>query len=237
MVHTEDGRTELSQASLANWTAKVCGLLRDELGADAGDVVTVALPAGWQTAPILLGAWWAGLTVTAEDAPDAVAAFVSPGADASAEEVFVVSGHPLGAPSTQVAGHQRDFTTAALPQSDRLGPLTDPAGDVAAIVAANRLIGVAALTDAAGRTAQALRSHTPAGANRPVLMSVVEWSLPDGVAATLVATLLAGGTLIQCPPSWEPSRIAAIARSEHAVATLGVDIDGLPDLGHEGISG
>ncbi len=153
VVHTEDGRTELSQASLANWTAKVCGLLRDELGAVAGDVVTVMLPAGWQTAPILLGAWWAGLTVTAEDDPNAIAAFVTPGGDASAEEVFVVSGHPLGAASTQVASHQRDFTTAVLPQSDRLGPLTDPAGDVAAIAAANRLIGGTALTDAAVRAA------------------------------------------------------------------------------------
>ncbi len=61
-------------------------------------------------------------------------------------------------------------------------------------------------------------------------MSVVEWSLPDGIAATLLATLLAGGTLVQCPPSWDPARIGAIARSEHAVAGRGVGLDGLPEL-------
>ena len=69
-------RTELSTASLANWSAKVAGLLVDELGVGPGELVYVGVGAGWQTAPILLGSWWAGLTVTDLDLPEAVAAFV-----------------------------------------------------------------------------------------------------------------------------------------------------------------
>lgn len=230
VVHTADGRTELSGATLSNWTAKVCGLLRDELGAVPGDAVSVMLPPGWQTAPILLGAWWAGLTVTAGDDAGAIAAFVGQGRDAAADEVFVVSGHPLGAPSAVVADHQRDFTGAVLPQSDRLGALADPGGEVAAVAAHDRQVSVAALADAADRAAQALRSLTPDAAPRPVLVSVADWSLPDGVAATLLATLIAGGTLVQFPPSWEADRIAAIGRSEHATASLGIILDGLPAL-------
>ena len=63
-TYTAGFRTELSTASLANWSAKVAGLLLDELGAAPGDVVFVGVGAGWQSAPILLGTWWAGLTVT-----------------------------------------------------------------------------------------------------------------------------------------------------------------------------
>jgi uncharacterized protein (TIGR03089 family) len=229
VVYTDDGRTELSGASLGNWTAKVAGLLRDELGAAPGEVVAVRLPTGWQTAPVLLGAWWCGLVVTGSDEPDAVAAFVVPGADAAADEVFVVSGHPLGAPSTQVAAHQRDFTTAVLGQADRLGGMSATAGDIVAVSAGGSAVSGADLLAAAQRSAEALRAA--AAAARPVLLSVVDWSLPDGIAATLLATLAAGGTLVQCPPAWDPGRLAATARSERATATLGVAVAGLPTLG------
>src|ERR1700712_2809940 len=122
-TYTSGFRTELSTASLANWSAKVAGLLLDELGCRTGDLVYVGVGAGWQTAPILLGAWWAGLTVTDQDLPEAVAAFVPDGADpglGAADEVFVVSGHPLGAPSQAVAPHQRDFTTVVLRPAGRV---------------------------------------------------------------------------------------------------------------------
>lgn len=297
VVYTDDGRTELSGATLANWTAKVAGLLGDELGAVAGDVATVRLPAGWQTAPILLGAWWRGMTVTDTDGPSAIAAFVPDGADAAADEVLVVSGHPLGAPSTRVAAHQRDFTTAALPQADRLGAIDDPDGRVPVIQTAGTAITAAELLDLVRRAASELTaasadapaaagtlsgggaaaagpaassgagassgggapsnaspspippvaipptaadppaaatSSTRAGSRRPVLLSVVDWSLPHGVAATLLATLVAGGTLVQCPASWDTDRLNATARSEHATATVGVVLDGLPALQPDG---
>ncbi|MEV8511292.1 TIGR03089 family protein [Dactylosporangium sp. NPDC051484] len=56
-------RTELSGATLANWVSKTANLLVDGCGLGPGDVAAVRLPAHWQTAAILLGAWTAGLSV------------------------------------------------------------------------------------------------------------------------------------------------------------------------------
>lgn len=65
-------RIELSAATLANWAAKTGNLLRDELGAGPGARVAVLLPAHWQTAAVLFGAWWIGAEVLLGDAaPDA----------------------------------------------------------------------------------------------------------------------------------------------------------------------
>src|ERR1700712_2512780 len=176
-TYTGGFRTELSTASLANWSAKVAGLLVDELGVGPGDLVYVGVGAGWQTAPILLGSWWAGLTVTDLDLPEAVAAFVPDGAPAAiglADEVFVVSGHPLGAPSQSVAAHQRDFTTAVLPQADRFAP-RGAAAPVAALTATGEHT-VADLLAAAAAMA------LPVGSR---LFSIRPWTVPDGIVATL----------------------------------------------------
>ncbi|WP_432831571.1 TIGR03089 family protein [Dactylosporangium sp. CA-092794] len=54
-------RTELSAATMANWVSKTANLLVDGCGLGPGDVAAVRLPAHWQTAAILLGAWTAGL--------------------------------------------------------------------------------------------------------------------------------------------------------------------------------
>lgn len=229
-------RTELSTRSLTNWTAKVCGLLIDEIGAGPGDLVCVRTPAGWQTAPILLGAWWAGLGVTSDDDPEAVAAFVPPGTDASADEVFVASGHPLGAPSTTLGAHQRDFTTATLPQSDRLPSAAAVGVSGLGVTGSGGAVTVGELLAAA----RAVGAELGGG----VLLSAQDWRLPDGVAGTLLAALAADACLVQCPtpagPSTPPdpdgpsgaaaARLARIATDEKATATAGVDIPGLPRL-------
>ena len=72
-------RIELSAVTLGNWAAKTANLLRDELGAGPGSRVAVLLPAHWQTAGVLLGAWWAGAEVVLDDDPDAELAFVPAG--------------------------------------------------------------------------------------------------------------------------------------------------------------
>lgn len=238
--HTAEGaRTELSGASLANWTAKVAGLLRDDVGLAPGDVVSVPARAGWQVAPVLLGCWWAGLCVTGDHDAAAVA-FVDQGADADADEVFVLSGHPLGAPATDVADHQRDFTTAALPQSDRLGsPATSGEKWDAArvsgrpVTAARLMLAAAAIGDQLGgegiRATGGSGAEPPDGSDpgRPVLLSTVPWTVPDGVARTLLAALAAGGSLVQCPTGWPADTAAKIARVERATAAIGVDIPGM----------
>ncbi|WP_051267137.1 TIGR03089 family protein [Nakamurella lactea] len=218
VVHTDLGRTELSTASLANWSAKVAGLLTDELGVVPGDTVVVRLGAGWQTVPVLLGSWWAGAVLTDVDDPGAAAAFVAdlPGADAAADEVFVVSGHPLGAPATNVLAHQRDFTGAVLGQADRFGkpPAVDDAAP--ALFAAGTRWSVAELMTTATQAAEQF------GAGARVLSSAA-WSLPDPVLPLVLGALAAEGSLVQlvgdfdeaareriraderCTVSWPPS--------------------------------
>ena len=56
-------RIELSGVTLANWAAKTGNLLRDELAAGPSSRVAVLLPAHWQTAAVLFGAWWIGAEV------------------------------------------------------------------------------------------------------------------------------------------------------------------------------
>lgn len=80
VTHYDDAtgsRVELSVATMANWAAKTANWLVEEYDVEAGTPVAVRLPAHWQTAGVLLGAWWAGAHVVAEG-PAAVT-FVAPG--------------------------------------------------------------------------------------------------------------------------------------------------------------
>ncbi|HKR49768.1 MAG TPA: TIGR03089 family protein [Pseudonocardiaceae bacterium] len=70
---TAGSRVELSGATLANWAAKTANWLRDELDVQPGDPVAVLLPPHWQTAGVLLGAWWCGATITTSPAGALVA--------------------------------------------------------------------------------------------------------------------------------------------------------------------
>ncbi len=212
-------RTELSGTVLLNWGAKVAGLLVDELGAGPGDIVTVMTPSHWQTAGILLGTWWAGLTVATEDDPGAVAAFVPVGGDAESDEVFVVSGHPLGAPSREIAPHQRDYSTAVLSQADRFSPRFSAAtvavvGGPTAAEAQAQLLGAAENVSSVDR-----------------VLTIEPWTLLDGGVFTRLFGLIAGGAaVIQCL-DFETADLEHRATSEKATATIGFDLPGLPRLG------
>jgi len=215
-------RTELSTASLANWSAKVAGLLLDELGCSSGDLVYVGVAAGWQSAPILLGTWWAGLTVTDDDTANAVASFVPDNGDPMAgrsDEVFVVSGHPLGAPSQQVAAHQRDFTASVLPQADRFSPRAALEPDHPALHTAVSLLSV---TDV-------VRMATAVGLERKSrLASNLPWTLPTGFINSLLAALAVDGSLLWSDSAGQQLIEQAVA--ERATVTAGFDVPGLPRL-------
>lgn len=198
VVYAGASRTELSTASLANWSAKVAGLLVDELGTAPGDLIAVRLGAGWQTAPILLGCWWAGAVVTDADDPGAAAAFVADGQDALSDEVFVVSGHPLGAPSTTVLAHQRDFTTSVLGQADTFG--AGPAGQdsAPAVRCGENELSVGEVV----RTARA--SGERFGAQARVLSDAL-WTVPEPLVPLLLGALSADGSLVQLVGDGTPS--------------------------------
>lgn len=95
-------RAELSGATLSNWISKTANLLVDGCGLSPGDVVAVRLPAHWQTAAVLLGAWAAGLCVSTSGSDAAEVAFVAADrldeAPTSASDVFALGLAPMAMP-------------------------------------------------------------------------------------------------------------------------------------------
>lgn len=97
ITHYDDAagsRVELSVATMRNWAAKTANWLVEEHDVEPGARVAVYLPAHWQTAAVLLGAWWCGAEVVVTG--DADVAFVPPGGSASAGVVAVASLDPMG---------------------------------------------------------------------------------------------------------------------------------------------
>jgi uncharacterized protein (TIGR03089 family) len=196
-------RTELSGATLGNWVAKTANLLVDglALGSDPEDAATVALPAHWQTAAILLACWSVGLPVNR--APDPVSVgFVSPDrADGvQADEVYALALTPLALPfrpgppdgtldyAVEVRAYGDHFTPRLVPP-DRpaLGGLSH-----ADLAAAARDRGV------------------PAGSR----VLIDGDAHPDPVD-WLVAPLVAGASLVLCR-HLDPARLADRLATERA---------------------
>jgi uncharacterized protein (TIGR03089 family) len=140
-------RTELSGATLANWTAKTANLLVDGLGLGTGDRALVRLPVHWQTAAVLLGAWSAGLSVTGEEPADV--AFVAPGATdgVTVGDRYVVGLHPFGLPLRDVPAGYLDFVAEVRGHGDRFVPVgaaPDQAELCARAAARAEALGIAA---------------------------------------------------------------------------------------------
>jgi uncharacterized protein (TIGR03089 family) len=127
-------RTELSGTTLDNWVAKTANLLVDGCGLGPGDRAAVLLPAHWQTAAVLLGAWAAGVEVVAAD-PDVV--FVAAGRldDApKAADRFVLGLAPMALPLRDVPAGFADYVAEVRGHGDHFRPAipvrpTDPAVD------------------------------------------------------------------------------------------------------------
>ena len=124
---TTGERTELSGATLGNWAAKIANFLRDQAGLMPGDGVRVDLPEHWQTAAVLLGAWWAGAHVVhggSEAAEEPRVAFVSRDRmDAhDADEVIVVPLDPFAMGSRDLPVGVDDFGEAIRAHGDRYTP-------------------------------------------------------------------------------------------------------------------
>jgi uncharacterized protein (TIGR03089 family) len=94
-------RTELSATSFGNWVDKTSNLLADEVGADAGDVISMPLavesPGHWLTAVWQLACWQVGLVVALDD-PTLPAAVVTGRSwqGYSGPNIFACALHPLG---------------------------------------------------------------------------------------------------------------------------------------------
>jgi uncharacterized protein (TIGR03089 family) len=219
-------RTELSATSLANWVAKTANLLQDDVGLSPGDRVGVLLPAHWQTAAILLGAWTAAAVVSGS-AAGAQAAFCT--ADraeeaAAAGELFALSLAPLGRPfpAGPPAG-TRDYSLDVLGQGDRWAgrPVPDavPALDTGSgTVTAGDLVEIA------------LRRSAELGmiAGDRVLVTA-GWDSPTSWVDGLLVPLAAGASIVLVAnpdPDALPNRVEA----ERVTATLGLSVPGVRPL-------
>jgi uncharacterized protein (TIGR03089 family) len=205
ITHYDDAvgsRVELSGATLANWAAKTANWLRDELDVQPGDTVAVLLPPHWQSAGVLLGAWWCGATVTTSATSAAVALC---GIDriaeaASADEVAALGLDALGMGIAVLPPGIRDFASEVRVHGDTFTP-GDSGPDAEAL-----------LTAAQTRAAE-LRLTS---GDRLLCTTSWDGSVPGEV---LLAVLAADASLVQCTGA-SPDALARHRAAERVTITL-----------------
>lgn len=186
-------RIELSGVTTANWAAKAANLLREECDVEPGTTVAVLLPAHWQTAAVLLAAWWCGAEVVTEPAG---ADWVVCDADrldlALAAEpaggVVALSLDAFGAGLAGLPAGVVDFGTEVRLQGDEFVPWEPVSADAAAL---DGVTGGEVLTRALRRAAD-----LGVGPGDRVL-STRDWAPIDGLYDGLLAVLGVGASLVQ----------------------------------------
>lgn len=208
---TAGSRVELSVATMANWAAKTANWLVEEFDVEPGDAVSVELPAHWQTAGVLLGAWWCGARVVPE--PDGAAvSFVADDTKATPDHPFaVVALDPLGGGLRgEPANGAFDYLNEARGAGDEFSPLLPIAGDTNALLDVSIDDTLAAARDSAAE-------HDIATGDR--VLSTREWTLPEGVLHGLLAPLAAGAHLVQVNGATE-EQVAARHSAERVTVDL-----------------
>ena len=219
-------RTELSATTLANWVAKTANLLRDDVGAEPGDRVAVLLPAHWQTAAVLLGAWSAAAVVDTA-AAGAVAAFAAPDrldAAAGAGEIFALSLAPLGRgfPAGPPPG-TRDYAHEVRLQGDRWAepPVADSAP---ALATPDGEVSAGDLVEIALRRAAELGLMV---GDR--VLSTAPWDGPTGWVDGLLVPLAGGASVVLCVNA-DPPVLPVRVEAERVTSTPGARVAGVRPL-------
>lgn len=176
-------RMGLSAITLGNWAAKCGNLLRDQYGLGPGDPVGVLLPAHWQTAGILFGAWWAGCEVRFGESGSVT--FCAPDRidEADGDEILAVGLDAFGTAVPDLPAGIDDYTTEVRVHPDAFTPGgagTALAGDDVEIVLARST----ALSASAGYAA----------GDR--VLSTREWSSVDDLYDGLLAPFAAPASVI-----------------------------------------
>lgn len=206
-------RVELSVTTYANWVAKAASLLVEEHDLERGDTLRIDLPPHW-LGPVFLGAaWTAGLTVTDEDAPDAVVCGpdeLPAWAERAGElPVLACSLLPLGVRFAEpVPPDVHDVGIDIWSQPDSFTPTDPPGPDDLAYD-----LGGAAVTHDGLWTAAAAGSLLTDGGR---LLSEANPASPPGIA-TFAEPLARGGSLILVIRA-DPGRIEATYAAERATA-------------------
>lgn len=214
ITHYDDAlgsRVELSVASLANWAAKTANWLRDEHDVEPGASVAVTLPAHWQTAGVLLGAWWCGARVT-DEPKGAEVAFVPPNTQVDgAGTVAVVALDPLGRGLAEEPAGGVDYLNEIRAYGDTFDPWQPVPGDTPALIESTVDDLVAAARD---------RATTLRITEADRVMSTLDWTFPDGVLSGLLAVLAAGASLVQSGHA-DPAAVDARRTAERTTVDLG----------------
>ncbi|MEV0946021.1 TIGR03089 family protein [Rhodococcus sp. NPDC049939] len=180
-------RVELSAVTLANWAAKTANLLRDEFALEPGTRVVVLLPAHWQTAAVLLGAWWAGAEVVLDPDVEAEVALVSASRLGDVEDVPDVAALSLdafGRPVPDLPVGIIDYATSVRVHGDQFRPtLAGPA------LAGRSVEDVLASANASAAANGITRTDR--------VLSEAAWGSPDKLIDGLVAIFAAGASLVQ----------------------------------------
>jgi len=205
ITHYDDNagsRVELSGATLANWAAKTANWLRDELDVQPGDTVAVLLPPHWQTAGVLLGAWWCGATVTASAAGAQVALCGVAQLDdaAGADEVAAVGLDALGRGIPELPSGVLDYASEVRAHGDTFTPGA-PGPDTSEVVAVAQ--------------ARAAELGLSAGDR---LLCTTGW---DGAVPgeLLLAVFAADASLVQCTGA-DPAALAQRCTDERVTTSL-----------------
>nr|WP_206030652.1 TIGR03089 family protein [Rhodococcus sp. B10] len=203
-------RIEVSAVTLANWAAKTANLLRDEIGLQPGAKVSVLLPAHWQTAAVLLGAWWAGAEVVLTADPDAEVALVHGNRVDDAgdiPEILALSLDAFGKPVADLPVGVTDYATSVRVHGDQFRPSGDgPALDgrpVDEVLAAARARAEA---------------HSLAVGDR--VLSSLSWGTPDELIDGLLSVLVVGASLVQVSNPDE-TKLERRTATEKVTKTLG----------------
>jgi uncharacterized protein (TIGR03089 family) len=211
ITHYDDAagtRVELSVATMRNWAAKTANWLVDELDVTPGDRVAVLLPAHWQTAAVLLGAWWCGAEVVTSG--PAMVAFVPPGGSAPEADVTAVASlDPMGRDLRgDVPADHLDYIGDARLFGDDYLELTPVPGDTPCYQGSTVDEVLAA---AAKRAAELNLSQ------KSRVLSTLDW--PAGVTDGLITVLTAGASLVQVTNA-DPAKLDKHAETERATDVL-----------------
>jgi uncharacterized protein (TIGR03089 family) len=209
-------RVELSAATTANWAAKAANLLREECDVEPGTRVALLLPAHWQTAAVLLAAWWCGAEVASrpEDAEWVLC-------DADRVDIALASGPAGGVVALSLDAFGKgitglppgvvDFATEVRLQGDEFAPWEQVPDNAPA------LDGATVSEVLAGARARA----TELGLSRSDrVLSTLDWNTAEGLRDGLLAVLAAEASLVQVRNADEAA-LARRATTERTTLRLG----------------